>query len=70
MHLRIWDFKGGGTNFCWPLVLTQRRRGNYVFQIVPMVKKYFFAKGRYGPMPPEYATAVMFDCYFNDLYAK
>ena len=39
--------KGGGANFRWPLVLTQRGRPNYVSNFFPIVKKNFIAKG--GP---------------------
>ena len=49
-------FQKGGPNFCWPLVLTQRRP-NYVFQFFPMVKKNFFCL--WGPWPNgplKYAT--------------
>ena len=49
-----------GSNFRWPLVLTQRGP-NYVFQFFPMVKKKFFLpKGGHGPIPPKYATAIIY----------
>ena len=43
--------KEGGPNVRWTLVLTQRGRGNQVFQFFYYVKQNFLAKGAWSIRP-------------------